>query len=218
MITRKRVWYSVRDHLQNYGEFTQLQPAIRELHEHGFILCPESVHSNLIEQFKAKQSDAEVGAAEETRQQSETSDFELEPLSQLLDSMTLAKLTEISKVATKCIRKVTQTSILENLHEVAPYNPFYNYYAEHLQPMLQDASSARLNESLLGRLKDKVRKVSLAYSGHYIEYMTQNERKFKSQISRRKLVQKILRRVHGLLRQSSQPSCESSVDSQQRRG
>ena len=50
----------------------------------------------------------------------------------MLDSMTMAKLAEVQKLATKSIRKVTQINILENLHEVAPYNPFYNFYAEHL--------------------------------------------------------------------------------------
>ena len=49
MITRKRIWYSVRDHLSNYGEFEELQPALQELLDHGFILCPESIHQNLIE-------------------------------------------------------------------------------------------------------------------------------------------------------------------------
>ena len=50
--------------------------------------------------------------------------------------MTMNRLTEVSKIATKSIRKVTQSNILEKLHEVAPYNPFYRFYAEHLQPML----------------------------------------------------------------------------------
>ena len=57
---------------------------------------------------------------------------ELEPLSVLLDSMTLKVLAEVQKVATKSIRKVNQSGILDSLHEVAPYNPLYAFYADHL--------------------------------------------------------------------------------------
>ena len=58
MLTRKRTWYSVKDHLSNYGDFAQLQPALQELQAHGFILGPDTIHSNLIDQFKAILVDA----------------------------------------------------------------------------------------------------------------------------------------------------------------
>ena len=42
-------------------------------------------------------------------------------------------------------------------------------------------------------------KLSLHFSGLFVEYMGQNERKYKRELGRRKKVLKILKRVHGLL-------------------
>lgn len=53
------------------------------------------------------------------------SQIELEGLAQLLDSMTMVNLSEVSKVASKVIRKVAIDNDLDLLHEVAPYNPFF---------------------------------------------------------------------------------------------
>ena len=46
--------------------------------------------------------------------------------------------------------------------------------------MLSDQESQVLENTLLGQLSKKVKKLSLIYSGLYIEYMNQNERNFKS--------------------------------------
>ena len=55
----------------------------------------------------------------------------------LLDSLTMGSLKEISKLATKVIRKVPLENILIHTHEVAPYNPFYRYW-EYLQTLRED--------------------------------------------------------------------------------
>ena len=36
LLTRKRLWYSVRDHLSNYANFQQLQEPLKELIDAGF--------------------------------------------------------------------------------------------------------------------------------------------------------------------------------------
>ena len=75
---------------------------------------------------------------------------------------------------------MAQANILVNLHEVAPYNPLFRFYSEHLKPMLSDSASQDVGNTLLGRLSKKVQKLSLIYSGLYVEYMGQNERQYKS--------------------------------------
>ena len=57
MLTRKRTWYSVKDHLTNYGDFDALQPALKELAEAGFLLTPASLHVDLINQLKRAQGE-----------------------------------------------------------------------------------------------------------------------------------------------------------------
>ena len=49
----------------------------------------------------------------------------------------MGSLKEISKLATKVIRKVPLENILIHTHEVAPYNPFYRYW-EYLQTLRED--------------------------------------------------------------------------------
>ena len=48
MLTRKRTWYSVKDHLANYGEFGELQPALKELIDSGFIFDEKYLHIDLL--------------------------------------------------------------------------------------------------------------------------------------------------------------------------
>lgn len=42
--------------------------------------------------------------------------------------MTMVNLKEVSKIASKVIRKIKIENILDDTHEVAPYNPFYRYW------------------------------------------------------------------------------------------
>ena len=85
MLTRKRTWYSVKDHLTNYGDFDALQPALKELADAGFLLTPASLHVDLINQLKRAQGEI----LDEQREP------ELEPLALLLDSLTMGSLKEI---------------------------------------------------------------------------------------------------------------------------
>ena len=59
------------------------------------------------------------------------SSLALESLSQLLESLTVAQLKEVGKIATKAIRKVPLENILV-VHEVATCNPLFRYL-EHLK-------------------------------------------------------------------------------------
>lgn len=52
----------------------------------------------------------------------------LESLAQLFDSMTIGNLTEVSKIASKVMRKVNIDGKLDHMHEVAHYNPLYHYW------------------------------------------------------------------------------------------
>ena len=40
----------------------------------------------------------------------------------------MANLKEVSKLAGKVVRKVSIENILEQTHEVTPYNPFFHYW------------------------------------------------------------------------------------------
>ena len=48
MLIRKRTWYSVKDHLSNYGDVEANHSAISELVENGFLMTVDDLHTNLV--------------------------------------------------------------------------------------------------------------------------------------------------------------------------
>ena len=152
---------------------------MQELHEAGFIVTLDNLEADLFTQAKK----CVIQPDTETR---------LEALAQLLDSLTVANLNEVSKLTSKNIRKVNIDSNLDHIHEIAHYNPLYRFW-QYLQSV--DTSGS----AVLTKLENKAEKLSLLYSGLIIEHMGQNDRKYKKELSRRKAVHKVLRRINGLL-------------------
>jgi len=93
------------------------------------------------------------------------SSLALESLSQLLESLTVAQLKEVGKIATKAIRKVPLENILV-VHEVATCNPLFRYL-EHLKS-IDDGEG---DEGFIAQLTKRCEKASMRFSGMFTEYM-----------------------------------------------
>ena len=202
LLTRKRVWYSVNDHLSKYGDFESLQESLSELIDSGFLSTHTTIQEELLHRV---QQLTDGGIVEE-----DSGSLALESLSQLLESLTVGQLKEVGKVATKAIRKVPLENILE-VHEVATYNPLFKYL-EHLKAIDGQDDERSEDEGLISQLTKKCEQASMRFSGLFVEYMNDNERKYKSHLSKRKLVHKILQRVDGLMNVTEAHFAEKSGD------
>ena len=66
MLIRKRTWYSVKDHLTNYGDVEENHSAVSELVENGFLMTVDDLHTNLVNQFKSNQNEISSTNDQET--------------------------------------------------------------------------------------------------------------------------------------------------------
>jgi hypothetical protein len=121
----------------------------------------------------------------------------LEPLAEILTSLTIPQLTSLGKLATKSIRKVNLEEV--NCIDVAQ-NPFY-HLSKELEVALDTDDKAGKSElpSLLKDLLKCSKSIASKFSDQYVAHMVANQKKFKNHLSRRGHVNKILQRVEGML-------------------
>ena len=123
--------------------------------------------------------------------------IKLEPLAEILTSLTIPQLTALGKLATKSIRKVNLEAV--NCIDIAQ-NPFF-YLAKELEVSLDLEKLPDKSEvpGLLLDLLKSSKSIASKFSEQYIAHMEANQKKFKNHLSRRNHVNKILQRVEGML-------------------
>jgi hypothetical protein len=114
---------------------------------------------------------------------------EFEPFCEFIDSFTMTKLAEISKLVNRIIKNVELDNFLE-AQEVS-LNPFmkFHYYLEALQGCSDD------EEPFIKQLSALNLKLAHKFSGMICEYVLENQKKFKQVISKREKIHKIMRRI-----------------------
>lgn len=131
MLTRKRLWFNVREHLHQYvsdrgstskqddrssmenvANLKELLDAVNELIQSGLMVSESSITDNLLLEIE---SNLNIPSNKQK--------IKLEPLAQILNDLTVPQLTALGKLATKSIRKVSLAEVdcidVEN-------NPFYS--------------------------------------------------------------------------------------------
>ena len=128
----------------------QLVQAVNELIKSGLMLSELSVTDDLLLQIESNLNNPQVDQR-----------IKLEPLAEILTSLTIPQLTALGKLATKSIRKVNLEDV--NCIDVSQ-NPFYNL-AKELEASVGSQTNESELPSILRDLLKSCKSISKKFSG-----------------------------------------------------